>query len=99
MRRREFLVVLSAGVACSETPQAQPRQQVVRRVGVVIAGDSYESGGGLYYAGVDGLRQGLEAAGFQEGPRFALLVRDGKGDLATIGQAAKTLELELRVDV
>jgi putative ABC transport system substrate-binding protein len=92
MRRREFIALLgAAAVAWPCVIVAQPTDQV-RRVGVVLQG-------GSYYAGVDGLREGLKASGLEEGQRLALLVRDAKGDLTAVEAAARILERDDGVDL
>jgi putative tryptophan/tyrosine transport system substrate-binding protein len=92
MRRRQFIALLGSGaVAWPCAIVAQPPDQV-RRVGVVLQG-------GSYYAGVDGLREGLKEAGLEEGQRLALLVRDAKGDLAAVEAAARVLERDDGVDL
>jgi putative tryptophan/tyrosine transport system substrate-binding protein len=47
---------------------------------------------------VDGLRKGLAELGLEEGKQFILHVRDGKGDLNAVEQAARDLERE-KVDL
>ena len=92
MRRREFMVVLgSTAVALPSAVMAQEPVRL-RRVGVVIQGDTY-------YVGVVGLREGLKAVGIEEGLRLALLVRDTKGDLTAAGPAARALERDEGVDL
>ena len=92
MRRREFITLL--GSAAMAWPRAVVAQQPepLRRVGVVIQG-------GSYHAGVDGLREGLKAAGLEEGQQLALLVRDTKGDLSAVEVTARALEREDGVDL
>jgi putative ABC transport system substrate-binding protein len=58
----------------------------VKRIGVVLHGGPY------YFAGVEGLREGLKAAGLEEGRDVALIVRDAMGDLNAAGGAARELE-------
>jgi putative tryptophan/tyrosine transport system substrate-binding protein len=57
----------------------------VTRIGVVLQG-------GLYYAGVEGLREGLKAAGLEDGKQIMLVIRDAKGDAAAAAAAARELE-------
>ena len=57
-----------------------------KRIGVVLHGGPY------YLAGVEGLREGLKAAGHEEGRDVALIVRDAMGDLSAAGRAARELE-------
>ncbi len=92
MRRREFLAFL--GSAAMAWPRAVIAQQPERlwRVGVVIQGDSY-------LVGVDGLREGLKAAGLEEGRQIALLVRDAKGASTAVEAAARALERDDGVDL
>jgi putative tryptophan/tyrosine transport system substrate-binding protein len=93
MRRREFMALLS-GVAVAwplETWAQQPGRP--QRVGIVL------EGGPSYRAGVDGLREGLKAAGLEEGPRLALVIRDTEGDLNAVEVAARALEREDGVDL
>jgi ABC-type uncharacterized transport system substrate-binding protein len=47
---------------------------------------------------VDGLRKGLGELGLEEGKPFILHVREGKGDLKAVEQAAGDLERE-KVDL
>jgi len=55
------------------------------RIGVLLPG-------GAQYETLDGFRQGLKEAGWEEGKHFVLEIKDIKGDLALAEQAAKTLE-------
>ncbi|MBI4169201.1 MAG: ABC transporter substrate-binding protein [Acidobacteria bacterium] len=48
--------------------------------------------GGEYQVFVDGLRQGLRELGLEEGKHVALDIRDTKGDLKAVGEAARDLE-------
>jgi putative ABC transport system substrate-binding protein len=57
----------------------------VYRVGAVLLG-------GPYSLVIDGLREGLRDLGFEEGKQFVFLVRDGKGDLNSVEEAARNLE-------
>ncbi len=70
---------------------AQAQQPRVYRVGVVLQG-------GPYLGTVDGLRKGLAELGLEEGKQLILHVRDGKGDLKAVEQAARDLERE-KVDL
>jgi putative tryptophan/tyrosine transport system substrate-binding protein len=73
-------------------PQAAGAQQArVYRVGVVLLGGPYSST-------IDGLRDGLKELGLEEGRQYALLVRDGRGDLKSVEVAARSLEGE-KVDL
>jgi putative tryptophan/tyrosine transport system substrate-binding protein len=80
MRRREFIAVLG-GLGATGPFVARSQQTTAKRIGVVLQG-------GLYYAGVEGLREGLNAAGLEDGKQIMLVIRDAKGDAA----AARELE-------
>ena len=54
--------------------------------------------GGPYSGAIDGLRKGLAELGLEEGKQFILHVREGKGDLKAVEQAASDLERE-KVDL
>ena len=89
--RREFLA--AAGVLLCGAPLAASAQQPgkVYRIGVVLEG-------GQYLAEIDGLRDGLKELGFEEGKQYLLHIRDLKGDLAAVAEAARNFERE-RVDL
>jgi putative ABC transport system substrate-binding protein len=88
--RRAFLGAVAGGLLAR--PRAAAAQQArVYRVGVVLQG-------GPYSGAVDGLRQGLGELGLEEGKQLILHVRDGKGDLKAVEQAAGDLERE-KVDL
>jgi putative tryptophan/tyrosine transport system substrate-binding protein len=90
MRRRAF-IGLVGGVAV--WPFAGRGQKAgVRRVGVVYQG-------GLYEASIEGLREGLKAAGLEEGRHVALLLRNAQGDTAAAEAAARALERDEKVDL
>ena len=55
--------------------------------------------GGPYEASIEGLRDGLKAAGLEEGRHVALLLRNVKGDAAAAEAAARALERDDKVDV
>jgi putative ABC transport system substrate-binding protein len=90
MDRRAFFCALSGGLLASPVA-ARAQQARVYRVGVVLHG-------GPYLGAVDGLRKGLAELGLEEGNQLILHVRDGKGDLKAIEQAARDLERE-KVDL
>jgi len=88
--RRTFIEVMVGGLLAA--PRAADAQQPrVYRVGVVLQG-------GPYLGAVDGLRKGLAELGLEEGKQVVLHVRDGKGDLKAVEQAAGDLERE-KVDL
>jgi putative ABC transport system substrate-binding protein len=73
------LVLVTAPLAA----ETQPAR--VYRVGVIMIG-------GPYSLAVDGLREGLRELGLEEGKQLVLLVRDAKGDLKSVDEAARNLE-------
>jgi putative ABC transport system substrate-binding protein len=74
-----FVLVVTGAVA-----QAQ---QAPARIGVLLQG-------GAWYDAVDGFRQGMKELGYVEGKQFVLDVRDSKGDLKAVEEAARNLERE-----
>ena len=90
MNRRVFLGTLAGGLLAA--PLATEAQQTrVYRVGVILQG-------GPYLGAVDGLRKGLAELELEEGKQVVLHVRDCKGDLKAVEQAARDLERE-KVDL
>jgi putative ABC transport system substrate-binding protein len=67
----------------TDSVEAQPTK--VFRVGVIHQG-------GPYKTVVDGLQDGLRQLGLEEGKQFLLNVRDSKGDLKAVEEAAKVFE-------
>jgi putative tryptophan/tyrosine transport system substrate-binding protein len=61
-------------------------------VGVVYQGGPYE-------VSIEGLREGLKAAGLEEGRDIALLLRNVRGDAAASEAAARSLERDEKVHV
>jgi putative ABC transport system substrate-binding protein len=90
MNRRGFLCGLTV-VTFAAPLAAEAQQPRVYRVGVILQG-------GPYLGTVDGLRKGLGELGLEEGKQFILHVRQGKGDLKVVEEAAKDLERE-KVDL
>jgi putative tryptophan/tyrosine transport system substrate-binding protein len=90
MGRRAFLGTLAGGLLASPLA-AEAQQARVYRVGVVLQG-------GPNWGAVDGLRKGLGELGLEEGKQFILHIREGKGDLKVVEQAAGDLERE-KVDL
>jgi putative ABC transport system substrate-binding protein len=91
MDRRAFISGMTVSVlAAPLAPEAQPAGKVYG-VGVVLQG-------GPYHAAVDGLRDGLKELGFEEGTQYVLHLRDVRGDLTAVGEAARNLERE-KVDL
>jgi putative ABC transport system substrate-binding protein len=80
VERRTFISSVALGLLA--VPLAAEGQQArVYRVGVVLQG-------GPYFGAVDGLRKGLAELGLEEGKQFILHVREGRGDLKAVEQAA-----------
>jgi len=67
----------------TDSVEAQPTK--VFRVGVIHQG-------GPYKAVVNGLQDGLRQLGLEEGKQFSLDIRDSKGDLKAVEEAAKVFE-------
>jgi putative tryptophan/tyrosine transport system substrate-binding protein len=86
MRRREFIALLG-GVGATWPFVARSQQTTAKRIGVVQQG-------GPYYAGVEGLREGLKAAGLDDGKQIVLVLHDAKGDPASAEAAARALEAD-----
>jgi ABC-type uncharacterized transport system substrate-binding protein len=64
---------------------AEAQQPKIYRVGVIFHG-------GEWNAVVDGMRDGLGELGFKEGKQFVMDIRDTKGDLNAVNEAARDLE-------
>jgi ABC-type uncharacterized transport system substrate-binding protein len=89
MNRRETIIAL---LALGAAPLAAKAQQArVYRVGVILHG-------GAYFPAIDGLREGLRELGLEEGKQLILHLRDTKGELKSVGAAARSLEGE-KVDL
>jgi putative tryptophan/tyrosine transport system substrate-binding protein len=83
MSQKIGIFVLAVVLASSYLAQAQQAKRY--RVGVILQG-------GPYYDAIDGLRDGLRELGFEEGKHFVLEIRDTKGDLKAVEEAARNLE-------
>jgi putative ABC transport system substrate-binding protein len=92
MRRREVIAVLTAVTLGARPGSASAQTAGIRRVGVVYQGGAYEPS-------IEGLREGLKAAGLEEGRHIALLLRNARGDAAAAEAAARALERDDKVDV
>ena len=68
-------------------PSAEAQQAKVPRVGVLLQG-------GPWYDAIDGLRHGLKQLGLEEGKQYVLDIRDAKGDMKAVEEAARNLERE-----
>jgi ABC-type uncharacterized transport system substrate-binding protein len=86
MRRKLFGFTLSTMLfaLCMSANAQQPK---VYRIGAIHQG-------GPIKAIVDGLRDGLKEAGLEEGKHFVLDIRDAKGDIKAVEEAAKNFERE-----
>ena len=91
MRRREFILVIG-GAAVALPMLARAQTASVKRIGVIYQGGPFETS-------IEGLREGLRAAGLEEGRHVALLIRNTKGDAAAAEAAARALERDDKVDV
>ena len=65
----------------------EAQQPTTARIGVLLQGPPW-------YEAVDGLRLGLKELGLEEGKQFVLDIRDSKGDLKAVEEAARKLERE-----
>lgn len=86
-----FVVSLLATLILASVHLAEAGQSKVYRVGVILQG-------GPWYSMVDGLRDGLRELGYQEEKHFVLEIRDARGDLKIVEEAARSLERE-KVDL
>jgi ABC-type uncharacterized transport system substrate-binding protein len=75
-----FVLVVSGAVAQAQQPK-------IHRIGVILPG-------GPISATIDGLRQGLNDLGLQEGKQYTLTIKDTQGDAQTAQEAAKIFEQE-----
>ena len=90
MSKRIFAWLLAA--FCLTTVfSAEAQQSKVYRVGVILQG-------GPYYDAINGLRDGLKELRLTEGKHYVLEIRDAKGDLKVVEEAARNLERE-KVDL
>ena len=85
MKKKLVSFALAALLLVGGLPVQAQQQKAPPRVGVLLQG-------GPWYAAVDGLRQGLKELGLEEGKQFTLDIRDGKGDLKAVEEAARNLE-------
>jgi putative ABC transport system substrate-binding protein len=84
----DFVVAAAILVSCH---LAEAQQTKVYRVGVILQG-------GPYYDAINGLRDGLKELRLTEGKHYVLEIRDAKGDLKVVEEAARNLERE-KVDL
>ena len=86
MRDKIFYLALSAMLFALCSP-AEAGQAKVYRVGVLLQG-------GVTSTAIDGLRKGLKELGLEEEKHFLLEIRDARGDLKIVEEAARNLERE-----
>ena len=86
MRNKIVCFVLCA-MLLALSPSAKAQQSKVYRIGVLLQG-------GPWYDAIDGLQHGLKELGLQEGKHYVLDIRDAKGDLKAVEEAARNLERE-----
>ena len=92
MRRREVIAAVLATATLGAWPLAPRAQTGIKRLGVVYQGGPYEPS-------IEGLREGLKAAGLEEGRDIALLLRNVRGDVAAAEATARALERDEKADV
>ena len=84
---QKILICLLATVFLATVSLAEGQQGKIYQIGVVHQG-------GPFQAVVDGLRAGLKELGYEEGKQIHLDIRDAKGDLGAVKEAAKAFERE-----
>lgn len=84
---KRIVVCLLATALLPTVAIANAGQAKVFRVGAIHQG-------GPIKAIVDGLRDGLKQSGLEEGKQFVLEIRDAKGDIKAVEEAAKNFERE-----
>jgi putative tryptophan/tyrosine transport system substrate-binding protein len=92
MRRREVVAVFTAVMMGARPGAVRAQRNGLKRVGVVHQGGPYEPS-------INALRDGLRAAGLEEGRHIALLLRNLNGDVAAAEAAALVLERDEKVEV
>jgi len=84
-----LIAIILTLVGCAA--MAEAGQAKVYRVGVIFHGGEFD-------AMVQGLRDGLRELGLEEGKHFVLDIRDTKGDVNAVEEAARSLERD-KVDL
>jgi len=87
MNRGKIVFCLLLTILLLTVSLAEAQQGKIYRLGVVHQG-------GQFQAVVDGLRDGLKELGYEEGKQIQLDIRDAKGDLGVVKEAAKAFERE-----
>jgi len=85
--KQKIVISLAATLILASVHFVEAQQVKVYRVGAIHQG-------GPYKAVVDGLRDGLRQSGLEEGKQFVLDIRDAKGDLKAVEEAARNFERE-----
>jgi ABC-type uncharacterized transport system substrate-binding protein len=86
IRNLQFVIVLCV-MLLALCPSAKAQQPKIYRIGVLLQG-------GPWYDAVNGLRLGLKELGLEEGKQYVLDIRDAKGDIKAVEEAARSLERE-----
>jgi putative ABC transport system substrate-binding protein len=84
---KKILEFILATIILTSVHLANAGQAKVYRIGAIHQG-------GPFKAVVDGLRDGLKQSGMEEGKQFVLDIRDAKGDLKVVEEAARNFERE-----
>lgn len=84
---KKIVIWLLTAVLLTTVSLAEAQQAKLYRVGIIHQG-------GPYYAAIDGLRDGLRKLGYEEGRQLVLEMRDAKGDLKAVEEAARSFERE-----
>jgi putative ABC transport system substrate-binding protein len=90
MRLIGLAIVLTFSLVLAPPP-AEAQRAKVYRVGVIFQGGEWD-------AVLDGLRDGLRELGLEEGQHIVLELRDTKGDLKAVDEAARNLQRD-KVDL
>ena len=85
------MVLVLSFLLLAPCPPTSAQHAKVYRVGVIHYG-------GPYQAVVDGMREGLKRSGYEEGKQFVLEIRDAKGNVKMVEEAARSFERE-KVDL
>jgi len=86
-----LLIVGSIALLFALFGSANAQQSKVHRLGIILHG-------GPLYQVIDGLRAGLKETGLAEGKQIIFEIRDTKGNLKAVEEAAKTFERQ-KVDL
>lgn len=89
--RRRIAFAFALASVSARLAAAGARTEKPYQIGAILHG-------GAYWAAIDGLREGLRSAGLAEGKHWVLDVRETKGDLNAVEEAARDL-VRARVDL